>query len=239
MSSSYDSKKPTTGWRKKIKRWSLVVIVVGVLGAIIHPFVFYGCSHLLIYSQSPTDADYAIVVGGSNCFEAALNAVKDGGVEKIILYKRHPTRLESIGLLPDSITMDQKELQQLGVDDSNIRVISITPGEGEIPLAIPCQFIHARPDTRAIVFADEFRSREVTVNVARLVPPDTRSRIRFVSVADKEIHAGNWWKTMAGRRAYFDRFFNLVTTLCYPNSPKSWKIRSFDEFRASAVAREG
>ncbi len=210
-------------------------VLVVLLAGLTHPWTLPYAAHMLIADDGHDSFEMAFLLGGPDCLDWAQEALASGRIQRIGLSRDLPSRFVERGILPDSWTVAQVELDARQIPEE---LRWTMPGEQDgwegfaVGLSL---YLQEYPGSHVALVTSCYRSRWLQGRMGRLVTPDLISRVHVVAVDHTSVQPGDWWKTREGQQAVITEWVRLTCSALATAEARKIR-RTPEEFQRAAVA---
>ncbi len=217
-------------------RWLVIALVCLGVGVGLATWYGYWLSTDRLDWAGP--ADGVVSLSGYKQNEHAAEWLSRSQVREIWVIRMRASLLVKMGIHEDFADSSLRELHQLGVPDSQVRVVSIDAEESNLPRLL--QGIGTATEqpatTQVIVACHPLYPRFLRQIADCALPPEQAERLRFVSLPHDEYVATRWWMSRAGWKDTYGTTMQLIANACFgatsgfepaPWSPDEWEAQTF------------
>jgi hypothetical protein len=205
------------------------------LAATAHRPLLYALGSGLVVNQDPGAATAAFVASGDGRFQLAAQLVKTNRVEQILIVKPRPRRLVQLGILRPSDEVAIEKLCELGLDRSQIIVLTGDDSGSWRSVRLVSQWLGRRRNAEILVLVDRFESRRYHRLFDGLVSSSTRGKVRFAALRDGRFDESNWWQSRLGWKRLFDAYFSLVYDVTVGEERQFESVWSPDDYERRLI----
>jgi hypothetical protein len=166
-----------------------------------------GLGGLLIVDEPAGAVAGVVPLRGDRMHDAAAARVRDGGAE-VLLIELVPLRQQAMGIVPTRAETDRQALEDRGVPESAIRVLSEETDNDWDAARVLHDWLREHPGTHVAVLSERFGSRRLRILLDRVLGADA-GRVHVVGLSDRRYDETNWWRNHDGLAAWLDGIVGL------------------------------
>lgn len=228
-----DSPHHSTNWKRRGAIFAIAVVICG-LG---HAYILTAIASVLIVDEEHAAAYALLILDGDRRVEVASQRVSDGA-ENVLLFRRHPGRLERMGILPAPDNLTRRELLKRRIPEQAIRLLCEEPIDNSLIPNQLCDWLQKNPGRDIDVLCDRFSSRNCNRFFGRSVDSKFRQRLHIIALPQRNYDETNWWRSKQGALAVLNGYLSLAFQSCHVQGNRPvWKERTQAEFDSAVKAR--
>lgn len=198
--------------RRRWWRWGALglVVIVAWLG---REAVLRAVGGGVAAEREGGDCRVVLVLGGDRCFEVASALYQQDPTRRIVLLRPVERRTETLGAIPDAVTIGRRELQRRGVRGEAIEVL---PGTARDPWAGAhrlADWLAAGKRGRVLVLCSEFDSRRQRIILDVVLSPEQAQQVAVCGLPDRRFTRADWWRSRYGTKQLVVAYVYLLYTI--------------------------
>jgi uncharacterized SAM-binding protein YcdF (DUF218 family) len=202
------------GWRRRIRRLAVRVLVLGSLGAcawLVREPLLRRAADLWIASDEVTHADAVVVLGGQIEIRpfAAAELYRSGLVSKVLVSNNEEGRAAAIGAVQGHTEANRHVLMKLGVPDKAIEVFGQANKSTRDEAVALREWVDRHGASTIIIPTEAFVTRRVRWTFEREFA-GRNVRIEVPSYEAAEYTRAAWWKSPAGLIAFQNEIIKYI-----------------------------
>jgi hypothetical protein len=196
------------------RRWLTRALLLAaiLLGAyLLRAPLLRGLASVLVAEDPAFPADHLLLLGGDGGCERAAGHLHSHPDAQVLLVRREPGRLESLGLVPSRLAVRRRELLARGVPPGAITVL---PGQARTGWDVARrlrEWLPGRPDACVLVFCHRFDSRRLGRIFGRVLGGEA-PRVGFLGLRSRHYDEADWWRHKPGLLDFLDSSLRLGFT---------------------------
>ncbi len=191
-------------------RWCAAMLVLMVV-AVLFGRSRYSAQILMVKpSHSAADAVFVVDFESGQCYRAAVDSVRSGAIDTVLLCAETPRRLVSIGAIPSIEELGRQKLLNDGIAPDAIQLIQgVSRTDWETARLLDV-WLNEHPAKQLRVLCDSFSGRRWSWICDRTLAKPNRSRVEIEGITDPRFDETNWWRRRLGVKVYFCSLFRLA-----------------------------
>jgi hypothetical protein len=179
--------------------------------ACFHGRILRSLAEILVVDDPPAAAQALLMIGGESHFDEAVKRYADG-TKTVFILRRHPGRLERMGILPSAEQLTRRALLARGIPENDLFFLSDEPIANSRVGALLCDRLHAHAQWHIAVLCDRFSTRKWRLLLRRSADPTLAARIHLIALPEYGFDETNWWRSKPGLRAILNGYLRLGFT---------------------------
>jgi len=217
--------------RRRWSRW--LVFGAFLLALTTHGWWLSGIGRFLVAEEPISRADVVLVIGGDHRLHRAAELIADETVSQIWLIEQDPRYAVSAGILPATHVVAVEQLTEMGVPESQIRVLAGAMREIDDAARIVEAELQRSPQTTVLVLCNRLHGRNVRLVFSKLLDDSQTAQIRVLGIRADEFDERNWWRSRTGWKETFtsvaDLLFTMVVGIEPVRGPQEWSPDAYEQ----------
>ncbi|MEZ5942718.1 MAG: hypothetical protein R3C18_15095 [Planctomycetaceae bacterium] len=223
--------RPTRTWKGWFQRWFAISFCAVVILWAVHPWLLRAIGRQLIHLDPAANVETLVVLDGRLGYERAHELIDAGNANRLILYRKPPSRVVELGVLPTHLELSQAVVDELGFAEQKVK---IWDGEyGNIDEVLLEAIAEEQRNGHMGLIVTEWRSQLLHERI-ELLAPDGEAVPQLILIEDPEVRPENWWTTRHGVRLVAMEWMRLLAFRISDKSYKSPQVTQRD-FQSAAV----